>query len=212
MTYPSHLLLNFQLFLSPLCIFLAFPSAVHPSSFLCFCPLRLTLLHLSFIFIFKVFCLSLSSAPHLIYLAFLAVPLSPFSLSHILSLPLHERFIEQTGEAYLGCYWWKRLQDISSVMSEWFFLPADDWEQCKTWCSIFSFSMHPCTHFPSQDLSSVFPSMHFSPFPPLFLNPTNNFCLMSIYGNLTKGVKSPLHQRSWSDEIRLTTLSAEMAL
>lgn len=61
-----------------------------------------------------LFCLSLSP------FVFLAVPLSIFSSPH--SLPLHERFIEQTREAHFGCYWWKRLQDISSVMSEWFFL------------------------------------------------------------------------------------------
>lgn len=117
----------------------------------------------------SVLFLSPDSFPHLTYLfCFLAVILSTCSLSHIRSLLLHERFMEQTRKAHPECCWWKRLQDISSVMSEQSFFSLLMTENSVR-CSIFSFSIYPCRHFPFQS-PSVSPLQYLPPFPFSFKN------------------------------------------
>lgn len=67
-----------------------------------------------------------------------------FFFHFIFSVPRSQPrdFRDQTWEAPHSCSEWMRLEDISSVMSEWFCFPADDWEQCKVRCSIFSLFMY----------------------------------------------------------------------
>lgn len=183
-------------------------SLFHPIIFYAFVPLGFSFISPSFTFPLSLFAVSFASPSVLHHIWFICRFWQFPSLLFLLAT--------FSPSLFMKGLWSRQERHISGVtdgrdcrtLAQWcqsnFFLLADDWEQCNTWCSVSSFPMHSCKHFPPKT-PSVCPWLYFLP-SLHFLNSPNNYrqCLCQRRFHKMR-CQSLLHQRSWSDETRLTT-------